>query len=291
MDSQTRHELEENDLARAISHFKDFWTKHGTRVLLIVLVTSALVLGFRFVRNSMRQARDAELTALAMATDPAAFQRVAQDADDETVAALANLRGADLLLGQLMKPAEEGKAGLTSDQRQQFLADAEKMCRKVVTQNHHKLLVINATFRLATIAENKGEWEQAKQHYQTIQKLAGEDYPHFRKRAEGFEAALDRAAKPPVFAKEEPKKPDLPPLLVNPDNLTPQDKKPQDKEPQDKNPQEKTSEDKTPGSQKPEDPAKPAEAKPAEAKPADAKPTEAKPAETKPEEKKPAPQP
>ena len=69
MKAQRRHELQTNTLAERLSNLPEFWNKHGTKVLL-VLVAIALVIVL--IRYRISSARQATLTAARRPGDYAA---------------------------------------------------------------------------------------------------------------------------------------------------------------------------------------------------------------------------
>ncbi len=206
MDSEHRHELAESDLFHAWEKFKIWWNKHSTKVLGVAVIAAALILAVRFFRAKAAAEREQEQWLLAMETGPEAYRELANLTSNDAVEAQANLRGADLILSQVARPAEPGQPAMSPEKRKLELEKAEGMCKSVLSGSRHPLLTINARMRLASIAEARGNWEQAKVEYQAVQKdAAGAGSEYYQKLAAAYEKMLPRLAVSPVFAKEEVK--------------------------------------------------------------------------------------
>lgn len=206
MDSEHRHELAESDLVHAWEKFKVWWARNSTTVLGVAVVAAALILAVRYFRAKAAAERESEQWMLASETGPENFRLLAAETGDDGVEAQANLRGADVILAQIARPPERGQPALSAEKRAAELEKAEGMCKSVLSAGRHPLLAINARLRLATIAEARGNWDQAKAEYQAIQKDASAGgYEYHQKLAAAYEKMLPRVAVSPVFAKEEVK--------------------------------------------------------------------------------------
>lgn len=215
MDADHRHELKENDLAEFLTHFGEWWQKHGTKLTVIVLVVVATYAGKRLIDTRSNAALEGAWGDLATSTSPESYQFVAQSHAVPAVKALANLRGADLLLAQaVVPPDDEQEAQATTDNDpHQALLDAAAMYQQVIDAPSALLAYkLNAHLGLAAVAESFQQWGQAQQHYNTVLDLAGPAYAAIAHRTRTRLGMLDRLDKPVVFA------PDLPPA-AEPDSL------------------------------------------------------------------------
>ena len=215
MDSEHRHELKENDLAVAVASLKDWWGKHQMKVLGGAVLAAALILGIRIMSANATSSRDGEQYELATAPTPEAYRALAAATSNESVEIQANLRGADAILPQLRKPVGSGPEAITAERRKKLLDDAQAMYQSVLSEGKHPLLKIKAHLGLASLAETRGDWAKAKEHYQAAQKVGGAGNEFLTKRAAAFEAAIPRIQIEPVYGREETAKaPDPDPLKL-----------------------------------------------------------------------------
>lgn len=223
MDSQHRHELQQNDLAEFISHFQDWWEAHGFRTLLYVLVILAVVFGIQMVKANKKAAHDEMWFELSAATSPAAYESVARTHQSPTVRALARLRGADLALnralgrkapesavasafGELSTPVVEDT---TADQST-MLTEAEQGYRAVIDMTDAPLDIrLNAYLGLASVEETRRAWDAARQVYKQVEDLAGNGYELFAETASHRTKAIERIAEPIVLGKDPEPEPEL----------------------------------------------------------------------------------
>ena len=217
MDAEHRHELHQNDLAEFMAHFGEWWSKHGLRTLLIVFVAVGAVFLFRLHRTSEQRAHDQVWNDLAQATSAAQYRGVARSHDNPTIQALAYLRAGDLELRKAIapveKPAEDDEPADDPTERRKKLLDAAEQDYNAVIDNPaaHTAIRLNALLGLASVAESRLSWDEAKEIYQQIQDQASEGYEGIENIALRRVGALERAAIPVVFAPDPPPPPDLPP--------------------------------------------------------------------------------
>ncbi len=226
MDSEHRHELQENDLAEFIANFGEWWSKHGNTVLTVILVVSVVFLGKRWIDARAESAHEQAWSDLATATSPESFRHTAESHDNPAVRALAYLQGGDLLLAQSKKnqdaspdAAPSTAPPLTPDQA---LHEAELMYKQVLADpNTHTVFKLNAHLGLATVAESRQLWNEAQQQYQAIIDTAGPGYDAIAGQARARLANLDELAKPIYLVEPTPQ------LSIDPidslDALVPQD--------------------------------------------------------------------
>lgn len=206
MDSKHRHELEQNDLLDFLTHFGAWWEKYGMMLMVAVLVVLAAIFAKRFMDNRAASAHEAAWSDLASATSPSAYQAVAKDYKDPSIAALASLRGADLLLQQASRPEPTpGSPAATqpaAPSRQQKLEEAARMYQEVVqVADAPAVYRLNAMLGLAAIAEDRGQWNQAQSHYEKIVSQA-DAYTTIRAQARARLAMLPRLQENVIFASE-----------------------------------------------------------------------------------------
>jgi len=222
MDTDHRHELHQNDLVEFLGSFKAFWTKHGTKTLLIIL---ALVLAFTLTRHyKTRQAqlRQAQLRDLAAANNPETLAAVANEYSDKHIRARALLKGADLSLTDavgLLPPGyftagqdPNAPAPVTSDRTMaESLDKAEQMYNALLAINNlHPTYIANAKLGLAAVYETRGaiapageadaHWKRAQTLYKEVQEVAGERFPVLAEQAKIRLGMLDRIRQPVDFA-------------------------------------------------------------------------------------------
>ncbi len=195
MDSQHRHELEQNDLASALSDIKGFWAKWGTIIMLVIAIVAVTVMLINLTRTWRLNAVEGAWGDLAGATSPDVLEAVAADHSDVAVQAIARLDAADLLR------VEAGSAtDATSGQEKRDRA--AKLYEQVLADAAHPVFAMNALQGLATLAETREDWESARTYYDQISATAGDRYPAWKQLAEsrvGFLSMLKTAV---TFAPE-----------------------------------------------------------------------------------------
>jgi len=199
MDSEHRHELKENDLADFLAHFGQWWAKHGTKLLTVVLVLAVAFTGKRWYDMRTVAAKENAWRDLAETTSPEGYRSVALTHPNAAVRALAYLRGADLLLANTAVGDDSDLA-----ETSQTLDSAALMYEQVINDRQtHLVYKLNAQLGLAAVAEGGRDWDAARQHYQSVIDQAGTQYTTIAKQAQARAAMLDRLEKPVVFGPEE----------------------------------------------------------------------------------------
>ncbi len=226
MDADHRHELKENDLAEFITHFGQWWSKHGNKLLLSALVISVVILGRQWLHTRSAAAQENAWADLAGATSPDSYRLVALSHDNPTVRAMAYLRGADLLLNEAVAgPGDDDNTANDSAKltAQQSLQEAAAMYNQVIQDNQAPLAFhLNAGLGLAAVAEGQRDWPQAKQLYEQVIDQAGAAFPTIAHQAQARLDMLDRLREPVVFAPDPPKED----TVFTPPSLTPDVKVP-----------------------------------------------------------------
>jgi hypothetical protein len=192
---QLRSDEESDD---SLSALGIWWNKYGNTLLLVVLVVSLAFLGKRWYENRQNALQEEAWRDLSDSTSPEVYREVAESHDQVAVKALAYLRGADLLLEKAT-----GASGITPspEDSQQALDEAGTMYQKVLElKDAHKVYRLNAYLGLATLAESRGDLEQAREDYEAVMDQAGAGYGMIVAQAKGRLQMLDRLADPVTFA-------------------------------------------------------------------------------------------
>jgi hypothetical protein len=200
MKAERRHELQTNTLAKAMTRAPEAWQKYGGRVLFLL---AAAILAFVLVRYRIQTSRAAEESAqqnLSVArtliqelsnfdtlrAQPQQLTILREDAarsldasaegsdDPRTLAEILIARG-DLywtLASIPQAPATQPTTAPAASQRspEQLLDDAAKSYQAVLDQYADQTpSAVAARFGLAAIAENREQWDVARQHYEAVQ--------------------------------------------------------------------------------------------------------------------------
>ncbi len=205
MDSQERHELKQNDLAEFLSHFKQWWDKHGTTFLLVLVIAIGGLYGYRWYTTKEHRRKHAAWSAVMAAGTPEALQDVAaQHADVDGAWSRATLDAADSLASQANLGVEPSAAGqpdqstdLTEEQRQRKLELAEKLYQQVIERGT-PLFAANARAGLAAVYESMGEFDKAAAQYAQLQQTASA-WPVIVRQAQRQAADLERLKQPVEF--------------------------------------------------------------------------------------------
>lgn len=225
MDSEHRHELQENDLAEFLANFGSWWKKHGNTTIIVVLIISAYIAGKRWYDHSKAQAHEAAWSELAIQSSPESYELFAKGQSDPVIRALAYLRAADQMLSLAAQTPEEPTdkdqtdpltPKDTPDQnntddalngtapdltREQVLDRAASLYQKVVEQVEvHPVYRFNALLGLAAVAEGAGQWPEATRYYNLLLEEAGSGYESIASQARVKLAMLDQITTPIEFA-------------------------------------------------------------------------------------------
>jgi hypothetical protein len=203
MKAERRHELQDNDLQKVIKGLPTFWDVHGNRILIGIILVAVLVWAIRWRmstgRESARRAQDAmavaregiselssmdvlpgapNVTANARSqriTDVrAALEVVNRETEDRPTQAEALVARGDLnwLIANMPElPGAATQPALRVDTApEQALKTAEEAYNQVLSQYaDQKIPVMSARFGLAAIAENRGDWDKARQLYGAVE--------------------------------------------------------------------------------------------------------------------------
>ncbi len=196
MDSQHRHELQQNDLEHFITHLGEWWTKHGARFSTTVLIIVGTLAAVRLVRGYSENSRQNQLKAVAESRDPFSYENAAKAVSPTGLKATATLRAADLRLVAATNPAAANP--------KEDVDKAEAGYRQVLAlAGVHDLFKLNAHLGLAAVEESRRDWPKAAAAYDAAIQLAGDRHPAIAQSAKGRKAALDKLRTPVSFASEE----------------------------------------------------------------------------------------
>ena len=187
MDSEHRHELQENDLRESLSNWRELWSKYGTPITVAVLVVVVAFAGYRLYGTYTSSKREAAWQELAQTSSPEGLAQVAEQHSIKAVRMLALLRAADLHLEQAIFVAEpaagEGEDGDNGEsavqalrpaeieEQKQRLTRAETMYQRVLEEAEAAEFRVNALLGLAAVAESREQWDAASDRYTQAQEL------------------------------------------------------------------------------------------------------------------------
>jgi predicted negative regulator of RcsB-dependent stress response len=200
MEPQHRHELHENDLQHFLTHFGEWWNQHGNRILTGILIVLVLLTGWIWYRKSQVGRHEQAWQDLAVANTPERLRTLAQDSSEPSVRVLAGLRAGDAWLTESLSPDPEkaAKAPAALSQARQCYADVADNAAAALPMR------LNARLGLASVAEAKKDWPEARKQYTQVTAEAGAGYATLAARAQARLNVLDGLASPVVFAATAP---------------------------------------------------------------------------------------
>lgn len=205
MDSQERHDMKQNDLQEFLVNFREWWSKYGTILMLVILVALGGFVLARWYAGREARALEAAYSELDIARgsgNPFALQEVAVRYEDVPgVAGMARLEAADLIVREVLGllPRQTDAPPLTEEEKKDQLEQAAQLYLRVIELDQSPLQVLNARLGLATVAETRGDFDAAREQYDRIQQQAGETWPALAHRAEQRMGDLGRIATPIEF--------------------------------------------------------------------------------------------
>lgn len=204
MDSQHRHDLEENDLQEFFLNFRDWWERWGTTVMIVITVLCVAGAVYVVLHQRSKQAYQSAWNDLGNSTSPQTLEKVASKYSQKTVKILASLRSGDLYLAQYLSPASASAAASQPSPEASPKADldhAEAMYHHVLTLADQPIYKLNALMGLANVAENRRLWSEAKNYYQEVERLGHRaGFANFVEEAKTRIDRLPQIQKPLVFA-------------------------------------------------------------------------------------------
>ncbi len=197
MDSERRHELETNDLRDFLDNFKDFWDKHGNRMLITLIVVLGTWLGWSKYKQWQADKAEAAYAELNGTDSAAAFRALAGERSEVHDEAMR--RGGDTALGDargaLIIGDEEEAATTLKNAASAYQALAERGA----TVEYQ----LAGQEGLAKVALMREEWDKAAKHYEQIIELAGEAFVVQADRAQRALDRIDLLKNPVAFAEPE----------------------------------------------------------------------------------------
>ena len=202
MKAERRHELQTNELAKVITGAPSTYARYGGRVLLVVVVAALVFVLVRYritsSRESARLAREnltaartvisnlhfadllnappneaASLRRRWTAEATTALEEAARLSEEPQVLAEVLLARGDLnwALSTLTEiPGAATQPSLRMEtSKEQLLQGAEDSYTAVLNEYPEEAAaVVGARFGLAAVAENGGNWDEARKHYQAV---------------------------------------------------------------------------------------------------------------------------
>jgi tetratricopeptide (TPR) repeat protein len=247
MKSEHRHELQTNDLSKALMTFPDYAREYGGRIALgLAIVVLAIVLIMQrlnhshveaqrqrdelaFARSVIQRLENATVTFQGTTTfDPTSpavtdaarrLRDIRENASDKAVLAQATLAEGDLAWARANFPDVSAAATQPvpkpEKDRSELLTDAKNAYQAVLSQfPDQRIPVLAARFGLAAIAENARDWDEARKHYEAV-KTSLDAIDSYRRLAEIRLKALDDLQHP-VLIGQVAEKLELPPLPTQP---------------------------------------------------------------------------
>ncbi|MGB1126324.1 MAG: tetratricopeptide repeat protein [Phycisphaeraceae bacterium] len=211
MDSERRHELETNDLREFLDNFKDFWDKHGNRLLITLIVVLGGWLAYAKYNQWQADKAEAAYTELNAADSTDAFRALA--AERGQVHDEAMRRGGDTALGDARSALIEGDA----EGADKVLKKADSAYTALVNKAATTEYKLVGHEGLAKVALMRKEWDKASKHYELLIELAGETFAIQADRAKRALDRVDLLKNPVAFA---------PPIVVEPTTPDPIDPQP-----------------------------------------------------------------
>ncbi len=212
MDSQQRHELEQNDLAAFLGDFGTFWNRWGTPIVGTLALAALIFAGYNLITQRAHSSRETAWLDLFGSTSVESLQLVAEDTNNAAVRTLANLRAGDLRVAEAN--ALEVAAG------RPLLEEARAHYRAALDAAPHKVYELNALEGLAVVAESLYETDGARELYERVKSAAGQGYPQWAARADRHLALLAEVSTPVTFAPEPP--PETPEASATETAVTPE---------------------------------------------------------------------
>ncbi|WP_168565371.1 tetratricopeptide repeat protein [Crateriforma spongiae] len=171
MNSERRHELQENELANSLARFSKQIEPYSKWLLAGVIAVIALVFGLSFYSTTRTETRsDATLQLLQAggSGDPEVFARVAEKYPDTAAAHWARLYTADQLMAdgmaQLFEDREEA-LNLLGDAAESYGQALKAPAENTITS---RTLRSRAHYGLARIAEAQGNVDEAIAEYKSV---------------------------------------------------------------------------------------------------------------------------
>ena len=198
MDSERRHELETNDLKEFLDNFKDFWEKHGNKVLIVLIAALLVYAGPKYYGNWEKKKENEAAEALTAATSVETLLAVADE--HERVRDEATRKAADLLMSDARVALIAGE----SDEASKKLDRASAAYTALAERGQTTPYQLVGHEGLAKVAIMKEQWDEAKSHYETLAEVAGETYTYHAAKAKAKIEALPKLKDTVAFSPPAP---------------------------------------------------------------------------------------
>ncbi|MEM9346019.1 MAG: tetratricopeptide repeat protein [Planctomycetota bacterium] len=197
MDSERRHELETNDLREFLDNFKDFWDKHGNRLLIVLILVLGTWVGITQYNKYKNAQAEAAYTELNDADSVDAFRTIAGERSEVHDEAMR--RGGDTGLSQARQALIDGD----DEAAKSLLTKADSAYTALVDRGATVEYQLVGHEGLAKVAVMRKEWDKAAGHYESIIGLAGESFVAQAGRAQRAMDRIDLLKNPVAFAPPE----------------------------------------------------------------------------------------
>jgi hypothetical protein len=166
MKTERRHELQENELANWLAEKLDWLRPYSKAILGVLLLAVVALMVVSYMRGRSERMREAGWAAYfeAMAgRSPEAFEEVANTYPGTSAAGWAMQRAADLYLDESLQQLFQDR-----DAAQQSVDAARELYQKILDTSNDPMLEQRATYGLAKCLEARGDFEEAKAHYEQV---------------------------------------------------------------------------------------------------------------------------
>lgn len=188
--------------------FLRWWLKNGKWTTFTLVVVLVAIVAWKWQAASVRNAHDRNWQQFADSTSPERMLATADIARDAGLMGLSNLAllsSADLGAEKATFTNNAVGTGSGEPTRSRLMAEAQRTYHLVLADPDATLpFRLNAMMGLATIAENRQDWDAARQWYQKVQDEAGDLYPAHKDRAQLRVTQLKILSRRLVFAPEPP---------------------------------------------------------------------------------------
>ncbi|MEM7625514.1 MAG: hypothetical protein AAF333_07800 [Planctomycetota bacterium] len=171
-----------------------FWDRFGTPLVGILAVAALIFAGYNLITQRAIAAKQNAWIDLYGSASVDSLQLVVDTTKSPVVNTVANLRAGDLLIAE--SRAADG------DKVQAILDNAAGHYQAALDGAPHTLYKLNALDGLAVVAESRFETDKAREYYEQIRMLAGDQFPYWVSVAERRLTLLPDLAEPVVFAPE-----------------------------------------------------------------------------------------
>jgi len=185
-----------NEVVDFIDKVKAGWMRWGDWLLAAMLIASASWFAYNYYTGHKNTEREEAYRDLAGSDSPEVLAAISQKATYSTIAPQAALRAADLFLKKAQVEADAAKS-------KEALNKAEGLYQRVADNAALPLAFrANALLGLASVAETKGNWENAEADYKKVADQTDETLPNLADLAKARLALLPALKVPVVFGAE-----------------------------------------------------------------------------------------